>query len=539
VARRTPVRLPPDRSLPLALIERPGDEKVDAVAAWTAVEGSAFEKDDVVIACVAVERSPLASPTMSRPGEHGPTPGEPASAPRRPSFRTAAAATYGTNLAVAVVSLGNVLIVSRALGPSGRGSVAFLTIVAMLMSNVAELGITQAAANLAGREPGLRRAIATTSTILAIVFGAAAAAAVAVLFVVFPETAANSSVALTWVALAAIPILILQMYLRFLVQADYGFALSNSAWLLGSVVTVAVNAAFAAFDALTVGIALVAWIGGQSLVMVMLAWYVARRLAGFGRPSARLARRMLGFGVRAHMGRIMLLGNYRLDGWLLGAMSGTRELGLYSVAVAWAETLFYLPTTLVMVQRPDLVRATRGEAARTAALVFRGAVLLTVPIALLLFLLAPVLCVWIFGEEFRGSVDDLRMLVPGAFGIVALKILGNALTAQRRPLLETAAVGVAFGATLGLDLLLIPPYGGFGAALASTLAYTAGGIAVVVIFCRALGANVRDLMPRGNELLVVGRSVRERFSRASRRGTAPVESTDPGSDLSTSDVPPQ
>ena len=67
-----------------------------------------------------------------------------------------------------------------------------------------------------------------------------------------------------------------------------------------------------------------------------------------------------------------------------------------------------------------------------------------------------------------------------------MKLFGNALTAQRQPMLANAALAIAFGATIGLDLLLIPRYGGVGAAWASTLAYTAGGIAVAVIFSRAL-----------------------------------------------------
>ena len=72
-----------------------------------------------------------------------------------------------------------------------------------------------------------------------------------------------------------------------------------------------------------------------------------------------------------------------------------------------------------------------------------------------------------------------------------MKLFGNALTAQRQPMLANAALAIAFGATIGLDLLLIPRYGGVGAAWASTLAYTAGGIAVAVIFSRALRAGSR------------------------------------------------
>ena len=46
---------------------------------------------------------------------------------------------------------------------------------------------------------------------------------------------------------------------------------------------------------------------------------------------------------------------------------------------------------------------------------------------------------------------------------------------------------LAFVVTIALDLLLIPSHGGLGAALASTIAYLAGGLAVAVIFVRVLG----------------------------------------------------
>ena len=74
----------------------------------------------------------------------------------------------------------------------------------------------------------------------------------------------------------------------------------------------------------------------------------------------------------------MLLANYRVDQWLLGAIGGTRQLGQYSVAVAWAEVLFLLPTSLAAVQRPTIVRASPGEAVRLTAKVFRLALVITV-----------------------------------------------------------------------------------------------------------------------------------------------------------------
>src|SRR5581483_5934542 len=139
-----------------------------------------------------------------------------------------------------------------------------------------------------------------------------------------------------------------------------------------------------------------------------------------------------------------------------------RELGLYSVAVAWAEGLFLLPTALAQVQRPDLVRSDPRSAGEQAARGFRMVAMTTLVLVAGLVVLAPFLCRTVFGPSFGGAVDDLRLLALGAFGIAAVKIFGTALLAQGRPLLEAAASLLAFCFTLALDLILIPGHGGLG-----------------------------------------------------------------------------
>jgi O-antigen/teichoic acid export membrane protein len=279
-----------------------------------------------------------------------------------------------------------------------------------------------------------------------------------------------------------------------------------------------VNSIFLALGLMSVGSALVTWIAGQALATLLMAAYLRVRLAAFGPPDVALARRAVGFGLKAHGGRIMMLGNYRADQWLVGAMSGSRELGLYSVAVAWAEALFYLPTAIASVHRPDLVRSSSREAAVQTARVFRIAVLMTIPAAAVVTVAAPLLCVMAFGEEFRGAVDDLRILTAGSIGVVTLKLLGNALTAQRKPLLETAAIATAFVATTILDVALIPRHGGLGAAIASSAAYTLGGVAVALLFVRAFNTRLWDLVPRPRDVVALVRTarLRVRFSPSSR-----------------------
>ena len=423
---------------------------------------------------------------------------EPPGRRERPSLFSSAMFTYGTNLTVAALSLANVLIVARVLGPTGRGDVAFLIAVATMTGQLAGLSISEANGNLAGTHPRLRPALATNSLLFSLGLGAAAAVLVAGVVGIFPAVGGEASRTLLWVALASVPLVIVRVFLSFLVQADYAFAITNLAWISGPSTTLVINGLLALIGGLTVGSAIGAWIGGQALGVALLAVYVARH-AGFGRADAATARRALAFGAKAHVSRFLTVSTYRGDQWLLGAIGGSRELGIYSVAVAWAEALYYLPGVLVLIQRPDLVRATRAKAASFAARVFRAAIVLAALLATGLIVAAPILCVTIFGDDFAGAVGQLRVLALGAFGI-AVELLSGALIAQRKPLHASAAVGVTFIVSITLNLILIPLEGGLGAALARTLAYTVGGFAAALIFTRTLHGRPRDLVPRGKEI---------------------------------------
>jgi O-antigen/teichoic acid export membrane protein len=415
------------------------------------------------------------------------------------SFVRSVLGVLGTNFGVAALGLVNVLVVSRALGPAGRGDVALLTTITNLTHYAATMGVQEANVNLASADPSLRRPLATNSVLFALVFGVLGAAAVLLLVRLVPAAGGDVDHTLLVLSVATVPALVLGRYLRLLAQADYAFAATNVAWIATPIVGLAANVALAAAGRLTVGLAVGSWLVGNLVSTALMLVVVARR-SGFGAPSPALARRSLSFGLRSHAGQLLLLGNYRVDQWLVGAIAGSRQLGLYSVAVAWAEALFYLPQALAWVQRPDLARRAGRAAAERATAVTRVALILTAPLAGGLALLAPVLVTTMFGAEFGDAVTQLRVLAIGAFGVVALKLLGDALTAQGMPLRASAGIAVGFVVMLVGDVLLVPEWGGLGAAVAATISYLAGGTAVALLFARALQAPPRDLLPGRRDL---------------------------------------
>src|SRR5688500_16429296 len=197
---------------------------------------------------------------------------------QRPRLLHAAATTYAARIGFAVLSFASVLITARVLGAEGRGSIAFLTMVGFFTAQLATLGIFQANANFAAREPHLTRSLAGTSLWLSAIFGSIAAGLVALLIAIFPAVGAGSDPALVALVLASIPVLVLQPCLDQLLRAHYHPTLANVGMLALPVTNVITNGVLALMGELTVTTAVISWVVGWSLSTFVLAAGVSRRL---------------------------------------------------------------------------------------------------------------------------------------------------------------------------------------------------------------------------------------------------------------------
>ncbi|MEU4158195.1 polysaccharide biosynthesis C-terminal domain-containing protein [Actinoplanes sp. NPDC026670] len=418
---------------------------------------------------------------------------------RRPPMFRAAMQTYGSYLLASAGGLANVMLTARLLGASGRGEVAFLTTVAGLVGFLATLSAYEAMTNISGTRPGERPALAGASVVLAGVLGLLGAAAAWVFFWAVPASGIQLTDVDVLIAVSAIPISILQLNFLYLARASYSLAMASLAWISAPLATLALNAGHAVMGSLTIRVAVLDWVIGIAVSAGLLVAHVGRS-SGFALPSAPLLKQILGFGLRSHLGGVMVSGTYRLDHWLLGVLGGARELGTYSVAVAWFDAIVHLSRAVSVTFRPDLLRATKADAGRQAARIFRICAVFVLILVGGTMLIAPFLCVTIFGPEFSDSVLDLRILAVSAFGVMAFNIFGTALVAQQRPILESVVHGVGFAVAIVLFLVMIPPFGASGAALASTISYLICGCVALGLVHRTLGLQYRSLVPRLSDI---------------------------------------
>ncbi|HWM10369.1 MAG TPA: oligosaccharide flippase family protein [Solirubrobacteraceae bacterium] len=403
------------------------------------------------------------------------------------------------------------LLLARGLGPAGRGSVAFITVTALVTSRIAKAGLGQATSVLAAQRPGARGVLLSNllsfSLFSSLVVGGAV---VGVLYVLDAGAAGleQSQLAILLAGIVATS-LVDDNFLIGCGRLREAAAISASGGWLYAVALVAAIATVG----LSVDSAVVAWVAAHLTWATVLAT-VGARVGGLRPANLRLLAESVRFGVRAWLGGVSLLLNARLDQLLVGIIATDVALGLYAVAVNAAEMLLFLPTAIATSLLPTVAREHDGASAERTLRTFRAAAVLALATIVVAASLGWLAIPTVFGEDFRGSVEPFMWLLPGALGYTALSIFSNSLLGSRAPGMSSLGSAMALGVGLALDIALIPVFGASGAAAAASAAFLAGGAAAAVVYRSKTGFRWRDAVPTGEDVTFLRRVA----ERALRRG---------------------
>ncbi|HKT12963.1 MAG TPA: oligosaccharide flippase family protein [Terriglobia bacterium] len=162
----------------------------------------------------------------------------------------------------------------------------------------------------------------------------------------------------------------------------------------------------------------------------------------------------------------------RLDVLVLGHYVSNQILGQFQAA-AWFPVGIFLVTSLLMtVLFPRLSRLFQGGSTQGSAYVMgllKNGLLAATLGALVLWIGAPALVVWIFGEALAPAAPTLRLLAPMAPLVFLNTVLFYVFIAARRRRVYMGALGLGVALGLGLSLFLTPHFGVRGCALADVV----------------------------------------------------------------------
>lgn len=235
-----------------------------------------------------------------------------------------------------------------------------------------------------------------------------------------------------------------------------------------------------------------------SLVLMLLWLGQPAHLAG---SVARL-RDAFNYARRRYLADVASMLEMRLDIVMLGVLATAAATGVYSVAVAVVELLWFIPRAA---ETPLLSRFLHSSPQEGVGLVAISVRLTVVLQAIMLIgaslLLKPAIAL-VFGPAFDGASLLFWILAPGVVANGLVGPLISYLTA-RGHLFPALSAGTVIANVL-LNALLIPTMGAGGAALASSVTYAAGSAWLVWRFSVETGCGPRELfIPRLSDLRVL------------------------------------
>src|SRR5689334_2679725 len=353
---------------------------------------------------------------------------------------------------VVIIALGfiNSMLLSRWLGPAGRGEIAAAMLWPSALIYLSSFGMFQATGYYAALPESRPQTIFANGMVFACL---QSVAAVMVGYVALPWLLHSQSEEVVRAArwfLITVPLSLVTQYGIFVLQGQMRLTAFNLlrgilplGYLLG---TVSLKIA----GQLTLSKIILLHIGLHTVVLA--ATLVTLWRAGI-RPrlsvDKRLAADMSKYGAKVQAGTVTGTVNQNLDQMVMAAWLPAADLGLYVAAVSAATLPQVLSQAVQTVSTPGIARA-ETVAARVSVLqrIFQRYWVFSGVMTCLLAAVLPVAIPLVFGTAFKGAIGPAEILLLGTFLIGAKEVLAIGANALGDPWLSSKAQIWAVGVTV-------------------------------------------------------------------------------------------
>jgi O-antigen/teichoic acid export membrane protein len=279
------------------------------------------------------------------------------------------------------------------------------------------------------------------------------------------------------------PLMLLAAWSSSLIQGNRDYQVYNKTLLIQPFVFCAAVIALYAANAVSVLAVMSCYILSQGSLWLSSEAKIRR----FGASAASKTYNFAGaikYGLRAHISNVITFLNYRIALYLVSYMLGAAVTGKYAVSIQLAEVLWLISSAAATIVFPESAAHSRAPAElhkmirRIARTVFQ----VTLAGACVAAALAPFAIPWIFGAAYQGSVMPFLILLPGIVVWSYMSVMANSLAGMGYQKINIQGALICLAINAAGCVVAIPRMGANGAALASTLAFSATALFTVVCY---------------------------------------------------------
>jgi O-antigen/teichoic acid export membrane protein len=391
-----------------------------------------------------------------------------------------------------VLNLLTGILISRGLGPHGKGVYTAITTWATVLLWIFNVSLYQVTVFYFGKEPSNRRTVFTTLIIASLFLGLFASATGEIAVVpLLRRNGITSNIGLIRLLFLTLPLSTMFQVVSGGLNGSMKFAFTNTVRIV---------------QPLTMGIAWTAlYLRHEMNVAACLRWYIvistifnilglvyAFKERMFGRKfSWSLLKSGLTYGLKAHGATTADVVSGSIAPVFLSLMLPAAYLGYFSAAQSAAGTLNVFSMALAMTGFPLLSSIEHSKTHSTTMRMWRASLFVTAPAMIVMAALFPVIVPMVYGKSFDGAINCSIILLVSVVLSGQAYILRNALNSRGYSLINSTSEAIALIFTLG-GMSVLPRYFGVeGAALAAVM----GSIARLALLMRSYAVHIQRIRP--------------------------------------------
>ena len=249
----------------------------------------------------------------------------------------------------------------------------------------------------------------------------------------------------------------------------------------------------------------------KALLYSQLSGYTLAALVGWVLLSPNLKREsneplkgslkeMLHYGAFMQLSTLVSTLNKRLSLYLLRVNCSERQIGVYASGTQVTEGVNIVGTSIGLVAFSALSNTQDESRASQLTLRFmKVSILLTFTALLVICLLPTAFFEWIFSGEFADIRPVILLMAPGIVFFSAHTVLANYFSGIGKPKYNLYASLIGLTVTLIAAFSLIPTLGIRGAAITTSLTYTALSVFQWVVFHKITDSKLCQLIPNSED----------------------------------------
>ncbi len=227
----------------------------------------------------------------------------------------------------------------------------------------------------------------------------------------------------------------------------------------------------------------------KAYILAFFIVYIVSAIISFRQNKPRLVidyklgREMFVYGWQTELSSLIQFVNYRVVYFLILYFAGISEVGIYSTAIAIAESIWVISRSISTVLYSKVINvASNDEGIYYTKVSVRYSIWFSALLYVVLLIMPISLYSFIFGKDFGAIKPVLFFICPGILAMSLNLVYGHYFSAigNTNILLNKSLVGILF--TVVLAPLLLKIYGMKGAAVATSISYLASTIYLAYYF---------------------------------------------------------